>query len=113
MPYIFALLVALNLALFGPLSCAIHCLPWSQPNLPQALHSFVCPMRVDSPSLGFAAGSLTARATPQVLYEVLGLPLAILITTAMAQAAWFELCSCLPPRRLACTPPTPPPRNLL
>lgn len=108
MPYIFALIIALNLGVLSPLVSIAHCILWSQSNTSLILSSFICQIAQGLPTLDASAGDPATRAAPAI-HELLGLPLVIAII-AVVRSILLELCSCVPPRRLACAPLTPPPR---
>jgi hypothetical protein len=112
MPYIFALLVALNLSLFTPISCVVDCMLWHRPIAPTAGSRLICEMAQALPGIGAVADGLTAIPAPQAIYELLSLPFSLLIIAGALSAA-VEIRAILPPRRPSGAPPTPPPRLAL
>jgi hypothetical protein len=109
LPYIFALIVALNMGILSPLVSVAHCILWSQSDTSLILSGFICQIAQGLPTLDVSAGGLATPAAPQFADELLGLPLAISILVIL-QATFLVLYSCASHRRLACAPLTPPPR---
>ncbi|NJO84660.1 MAG: hypothetical protein HC828_19085 [Blastochloris sp.] len=116
-PRALALIVVLVLGVLSPLSCVIHCFIQERIAERSALAFFLCgehavavPEDVDLlDRLSIVGSTVDEPLTPRALYELLLLPLTLLISTILLLAAAPQYQS----QRTApatAPPPTPPPR---
>lgn len=103
------LLIALNLSLLTPISYVVDYLLWQRP-IALSDSGALCDIRQILPLINSAAGGMTRVDAPLAIQAILGQPVWMPIITGVV-IALIALCSCTPPRRPACAPPTPPPRN--